>query len=137
MAVLSIVKTCLTMTRLEQRGLSHNDFNPQHIWGSSYHTTYSKAQQLFQLTRAFTRSADEKIEEDRSVCITYGGWTDRQSLHEAATWYVRYTLRKAPKPEEPVNEQAEFSNLATVANKRRKVRSGKQADIGSMLGAFT
>lgn len=128
------------MFRLEQRGLSHNDFNPQHVWGSSYHTSYTKAQKLYDLTRTFVQPAGEKVEETRSVCITYGGWTDRHSLHEAASWYVRYMLRELPKAEEEAvvcSGSLEISAGATNANKKRKVRGGRQMDIGSLLGGFT
>lgn len=125
------------MCRLEQRGLSHNDFNPQQIWGSSYHTSYSKAQKLYHMTKRFVQPADEEVDEDRSVCITYGGWTDRQSLHEAASWYVRYTLREPPKNEEELPAQLELPGRTTNANKKRKVRGGRQMDLRSLLGGFT
>lgn len=131
------METRLTLCRLEQRGLSHNDFNPQLIWGSSYHTSYSKAQKLHCLTKRFVQPAGEEVENDRSVCITYGGWTDRQSLHEAASWYVRYTLRESPKAEEEVSLRLEVPERTSSANKKRKVRGGRQLDIGSLLGAFT
>jgi hypothetical protein len=125
------------MSRLEQRGLSHKDFNPQQIWGSSYHTSYSKAQRLYHLTKRFVQPAGEDIDEDRSVCITYGGWTDRQSVHEAASWYVRYTLREPSKNEEEIVVQAELPGKASNSNKKRKVRGGRQMDLGSLLGGFS
>jgi hypothetical protein len=126
---------CLTSHRLEKRGLSSQDFNPQSIWGSSYHTTATKAQQLHHLTKKFVEPSCDEAEADRTVCITYGGWTDRAGMHEAASWFVRYSQREPVELVEEMKPNTAPPATADSANKKRKIR--RQMDVGSMLGTFT
>ncbi|KAF2827263.1 hypothetical protein CC86DRAFT_393468 [Ophiobolus disseminans] len=126
----------LTESGLEKRGLKLQEFNTQQIWGSSYHTNYSKARKLYHLTKTFAHPSRDKSEEDRSVCITYGGWADRIITYEATSWFIRYSQREAPEDLEMPGVVVVPQDRAESANKRRKVRSRKNMDIGALLGAF-
>jgi hypothetical protein len=119
--------------RLEQRGLSHDLFDPQSIWGASYLTSSKKLQQLHDLTELLAPPSSSKSEASHSIYITYGGWANR-SIYEATSWFIRSVQPPAPiLSEAQVPQNKELENV----NKKRKVRSGKRLDVGSLLGAFT
>jgi hypothetical protein len=125
----------LTPYRLEARSLSPSEFDPQSIWTASYSTSSSKIQQLYCLTQKLAQPPYQKDAEDRSVCITYGGWANR-SIYEATAWFIR-DLQTAPSealehPQPSAGTQDKVGNVA----KKRKIRTGKQIDVGCLLGAF-
>ncbi|KAH7094930.1 hypothetical protein FB567DRAFT_16028 [Paraphoma chrysanthemicola] len=126
----------MTPSGLEQRGLSHTSFDPQSIWGASYLTSSTKVQQLHTLTDVLKPPPSEKPEISRSICITYGGWANR-SIYEATSWFIRSQQLPEQKPHAPLVQEVIKSAGAEGANKKRKVRSGKRLDVGSLLGAFT
>jgi hypothetical protein len=134
---LPAVRLVLTQRRLEKRGLSLQEFNPQQIWGSSYHTSSDKARKLYHLTKTFVQPSCDTLEEERSVCLAYGGWADRSMTHEATSWFVRYSQRELPAEPEIPEIPATFQDATGNANRKRKIRSRKRMDVGSLLGAFT
>jgi hypothetical protein len=117
--------------------LSSDTFDPESIWKTSYLTSSQKAQKLYELTKSLEQQPLKPIEpeKDHSVCITYGGWANR-SIHEATTWYIRNLEVQLPKPPEVTQAVKRPQEAPKDANKKRKVRLGKQVDVGSLLGAF-
>jgi hypothetical protein len=117
------------------RGLSISDSDPQTIWAASYLTSSTKTKKLYDLTNKIAESSGSSTKRTRSVCITYGGWTSR-SIYEATSWFVRNlqaSRQKSPTVAQPVSVSTEKTINAA---KRRKLRVGKQMDVGSLLGAF-
>lgn len=85
--------------------------------------------------QSFVQPSADVMEEDRSVCLTYGGWTNR-SMYEATSWFVRYSLRERPDVEDISKDAVELQPTEMIASKKRKVRDDKRLDVGSLLGSF-
>ncbi|KAH5249073.1 hypothetical protein HBI70_213560 [Parastagonospora nodorum] len=99
------------------------------VWNASYLTSEKKMQELYRLAGA--RGGERGVEE-RSVSITYGGGMGR-SMYEATAWFVRDHAVQAEEMKKPeVGQQRVEGGVA----KKRKIRTGKQMDVGSFLGAF-
>jgi hypothetical protein len=128
------VEAWLTWYRLQQYGVSES-FGPDVTWKASYFTSSQKMQKLYDLTKLIVQPPIESNEKDRSVCITYGGWTN-STIHEATAWYTRDPQAQPQKPPEVTQAVKRSQESPKDATKRRKVRLGKQMDVGSLLGAF-
>jgi hypothetical protein len=92
-------------------------------------------QRLYDLTKLLVQPPIESTDKDRSVCITYGGWTSR-SIHEATAWYIRNLQVQLQKPSEVGQAVKRPQESPKNVTKKRKVRLEKQMDVGSLLGAF-
>jgi hypothetical protein len=116
-----------------------SDFDPQPIWVASYLTSSTKIQKLYDMTKTIAQPPDSSDEEVRSVCITYGGWANR-SIYEATTWFIRDTTVQVQiqiqKPSQVMQTSDTAQDRVGTTNKKRKIRIGKQMDVGSLLGAF-
>lgn len=94
---------------------------------------------LYAFAGTLRSTEGQKVESSTAVVsILYGDasrYTDRQSH---PTWYVR----QYPSENEVMQPLEHPSDIRTAfggsidANKRRKVRHGKQKDIGGLLGSF-
>jgi hypothetical protein len=110
-------------------------FGPGVIWRASYYTSSQKTQKLYDVTKKLGQSPIEATEKEHSVCITYGGWTNR-SIHEATAWYIRDLQGQPPKPLEVTQAVKRSQESPKNESKKRRVRLAKQMDVGSLLGAF-
>jgi hypothetical protein len=102
---------------------------------ASYLSSSAKIQKLYGITNSFARSSDNSARQDRSVCITYGGWTNR-SIHEATAWYIRDSHAQTQEPIEIARSITDSHARTGTTSKKRKIRAGKQMDVASLLGAF-
>jgi hypothetical protein len=130
-----LTMTLLTSCRLESCSLSPSEFDPQSLWTASYLTSSRKLQRLYSLTQTLAQSPHEEDEQARSVCITYGGWANR-SIHEATAWFIRDLEASSSKTSEQIQPAAVPQEKAGNVAKKRKIRTGKQMDVGCLLGAF-
>ncbi|KAH8727092.1 hypothetical protein GQ44DRAFT_612021 [Phaeosphaeriaceae sp. PMI808] len=124
----------------KKHGWSHIKLDPYYIWSASYLTSAQKLKRLQDLMKENEQRASMAPgADDRSVCITYGGWANR-SIHECTLWYIREfkTLAQNQMPKITAESENGSSSKAggRAANKKRKLRVGKQVDVGSLLGAF-
>jgi hypothetical protein len=110
-------------------------FGPGVIWRASYYTSTQKTQKLYDVTKKLGQTSVDATEKEHSVCITYGGWTNR-SIHEATAWYIRNREVQPPKPPEVTQAVKRSQETPKNESKKRKVRLAKQMDVGSLLGAF-
>ncbi|OAK95068.1 hypothetical protein IQ06DRAFT_232421 [Phaeosphaeriaceae sp. SRC1lsM3a] len=125
----------MTDSELEQRGLSPSAFDPQSIWTKSYTTRTRKIQQLYDLTKVLQRTSGESAEEYRSLSLTYGGWANR-SIYEATAWFIRDFLQEVSECSKAEKTVANAPKRDGNVAKKRKIRTTKQMDVGSFLGAF-
>jgi hypothetical protein len=90
-------------------------------------------QKLYDFTKSLDRPLQSSTGKDYSVCLTYGGWSNR-IIYEATTWFVRNV--QPVKPAEVAQTVKRPQDRPENASKKRKVRLEKQMDVGSLLGAF-
>jgi hypothetical protein len=130
-----------------RRSPSVLEFHPQTLWTFDFLNSCQKTQQLY----TFTKSLDQPLrspppetppEEYRSVCITYGGWAERdihmktEKIHDETKWFVRNLGAqpvKAPRAARAIKRTQDGSD---DTSKKRRVRQGKQTDVGSLLMTF-
>jgi hypothetical protein len=144
---LRFIGALLTCHRVNRRSPSMTVFHPQSLWTSNFLNSCQKTQQLY----TFIKSLDQPLlspppetltEKYRSVCMTYGGWAERdihmitEQIHEETKWFVRDLGAQPVKAPEAAQAIKRTQDGSDDTSKRRRVRQGKQTDVGSLLMAF-
>jgi hypothetical protein len=74
--------------------------------------------------------------------MTYGGWAERdihmitEQIHEETKWFVRDLGAQPVKAPEAAQAIKRTQDGSDDTSKRRRVRQGKQTDVGSLLMTF-
>jgi hypothetical protein len=125
----------MAIRRFEGYSSSEQRIDPQAIRAASYLTSSAKMQRLYDLSTALlSPPAIRKTPEERSVSLTYGGWTNR-SIYEATAWFTRDACAMQTSNMRS-KEEGKAGSLDGNVAKKRKLRTGRQMDVGSFLGAF-
>ncbi|KAF2177412.1 hypothetical protein K469DRAFT_644456 [Zopfia rhizophila CBS 207.26] len=123
----------------------HLDFtNPEAIWVSRYLTTDQKLDALYDLSSKYARPSDPDISHAQypPFCIDYVSKFQsyfRFDHGARSTWFKRIMSIDRPSAETAKHAQKDMKqseNWQVSTNKKRKIRDGKQQDIGSLLGGF-
>ncbi|KAF1920617.1 hypothetical protein BDU57DRAFT_534381 [Ampelomyces quisqualis] len=128
--------TTVTESELAKFGTSYSEFDPEVIWKATHLTGAEKVQQLYEATMKFiAKPSYTSNERYRSMCIMYGGSLMVNS-YERTVWLIRHLPTPAnavPIVDPPTPETRHREGPAL---KKRKIRTGKQLDVGPLLGAF-
>lgn len=90
---------------------------------------------LYDLANSFFPKSEASAPDDPVISITYGDATDRYHPNWHSAWFVRVPTASDELFALPVKRPSEVTE-EQVETKKRKMRDGKQKDIGSLLDSF-
>lgn len=115
---------------------SGSELDPNAIWTRRDLTMTSKVESLYKLSFDLLPRVDARVDACPTVAISYGDGTRHEDspLH----WYLRDPRERSVYAQKrPGDSGASREGEGDGTGKKRKVRPGRQRDVGSMLGAFS
>jgi hypothetical protein len=112
---------------------------PQTIWTGDQRIHISILVKIFDMSRKMSQLPSRAEAGDTSLYLSYkADPLTRYKQHDQDTrYYVRLPDREVPSEMDSLDKSQSFGHHSqSRPTKKRKVREGKQKDIGSLLGSF-
>ncbi|KAF2869164.1 hypothetical protein BDV95DRAFT_578502 [Massariosphaeria phaeospora] len=110
--------------------------NPQTTWKRTDITSHRKMEIIYDFASGLLHQPPRTRLAEPSISIVYGDSRSVEDRKSYSAWFVRVPP-SAEDTKAPVKRAGDDSeNTKDEASKKRKVRQGKQKDIGSLLGGF-
>lgn len=138
LACLQIANTVLTSDFSLREKSRSGHTHPGTIWARPGITTSRKLSMLYHFAGNLFQEAPPLATDDSFITIDYGDSYSSSSNTSRSSWFVRVLPAKAEVGLNVGEKRPDESNDSkdNAERKRRKVKTGKQKDIGSLLGGF-